>query len=73
MKTAEIVEGLYMSDFKDKKLLKKLKEISKVKDKKYNHTYLGVPCKLIGSRKIMRDIEFKDGSETSIDYNELNS
>ena len=43
------------------------------KDKEYNHTYLGVPCKVINSRKIMRDIEFKDGSKTTIIYSELNS
>jgi hypothetical protein len=73
MTIAKTVSEFYMSDYKDTKLKKKVKGFQGKKDKVYDCTYLGVPCKLINSRKIMREVEFKDGSKTTIIYNELNS
>lgn len=74
MKIAEIMSKFYMSDWENKELRKKWEKLKKEKkNKEYDCTYYGVPCKVINSRKIMREIEFKDGSTTTAIYNEINS
>ena len=71
MKISKAVSKFYMSDFKDEKLKLLVKGFQTKTNEKYNHTYYGIPCKLIGSHKVWRRIQFKDGSTTIIEYNEL--
>lgn len=45
------------------------------KDKKgneYPYSYKGKRCKLIASRKVWREIEFKNGKRIMIEYFDLN-